>query len=100
MHSMLVEADVVKNSRIPDSPREPNVRLSATSRPEQVSTWSWSMVTVHEATNGLPATIRSTVFHRDDAAASTVRWGWSCMQSRAVGLLDLLHSIGGFAGLR
>ena len=73
----------MKNSRVPDSPSEPKVRLSAASGPEQVSIWSWSTVTVHEATNGLPATIRSQRSSTGTTrASSTVRWGWSCMQSR------------------
>ena len=34
-------------------------RLGGLGAPEQVSTWSWSTVTVQEATQGVPATIRS-----------------------------------------
>jgi hypothetical protein len=49
----------VKNSRVPWSPNAPKASESAASGPEHVSTWSASTVTVHEATHGVPATMRS-----------------------------------------
>ena len=49
----------VKNSRVPLSPKAAYESDSAASGPEQLSTWSWSTVTVHDATQGVPATIRS-----------------------------------------
>ena len=59
------------------------MRLSAASGPEQVSTGSWSTVTVHEATQGVPATIRSQRSVIGTTWPSSIaRWGWSCMQSR------------------
>ncbi len=39
--------------------------------PEQVSTWSWSTVTVQEATQGVPATIRS-----QRSSTGTTRSSW------------------------
>ena len=49
----------VKNSRVPWSPNAAKASDSAASGPEQDSTWSASTVTVHEATQGVPVTIRS-----------------------------------------
>ena len=44
---------------------------------------SWSIITVQEATHGVPATIRSQrSFTGTTRPSSIVRWGWSCMQSR------------------
>ena len=56
---------------------------SAASGPEQLSTWSWSTVTVHEATQGVPATIRSQRSSTGTTLSSwIVRCGWSCRQRR------------------
>ena len=53
------------------------------SGPEQVSTSSASTVTVHEATQGVPAIIRS---QRSSIGSTRPLWkprcGWSCMHSR------------------
>ena len=57
--SCLWKRTCVKNSRVPWSPNAANASESAASGPEQDSTWSASTVTVHEATNGEPVTIRS-----------------------------------------
>ena len=59
------------------------MRNSIASGPEQVSTWSWSTVTVQDATQGVPATIRSQRSSIGTTRSSwKSRWGWSCMQSR------------------
>src|SRR5680860_849515 len=51
--------------------------------PAQLSIRSWSTVTVQEATQGVPATIRSQRSSIGTTRSSwKVRWGWSCMQSR------------------
>ncbi len=49
----------VKNSRVPWSPKAAKASDSAASGPEQDSTSSASTVTVHDATHGVPVTIRS-----------------------------------------
>ena len=73
----------VKNSRTPASPKAPKVRNSIASGPEQLSTRSWSTRTVQEATQGVPATIRSQRSSIGTTRSSwKVRWGWSCMQAR------------------
>jgi hypothetical protein len=57
--SCLWNRTCVKNSRVPWSPNAPNASESAASGPEQLSTCSASTVTVHDATQGVPAIIRS-----------------------------------------
>ena len=75
---------------------------SAASGPEQVSTWSWSTVTVQEATQGVPATIRSQRSSTGDHAVVLERQVGlvvHAVQALDDRLLDLVDALGGHAGL-
>ena len=101
----------VKNSRVPWSPKAPNASASAASGPEHASTWSASTVTVQEATQGVPATIRSQrssiASMRRYAAAVLLVEGEAevglvvqAVEALDDGLLDLLDRLDGLAGVR
>ena len=75
---------------------------SAASGPEQVSTWSWSTVTVHEATHGVPATIRSQRSSMPDHAVALegqMRLVVHAVQALDHRLLHLVDPLGGGARL-
>ena len=93
----------VKNSRVPWSPKAAKDRWSAASGPEHVSTGSASTVTSHEATHGVPATIRSqrsSIGWTRPVDEAEVRLVVHAVQALHDGLLQLVDDLGALAGRR
>ena len=90
----------MKNSRVPWSPNAAYASESAASGPEHVSTASASTVTVHEATHGVPATIRSqrsSIGSMRPLWKREVRLVVHAVQALDDGLLELVDHLGALA---